>query len=272
MKFKTYIIHKFNLFLKLFPIKILSTEESIDYLLKESGSISRYGDGELTIILGGDIHFQKYNKELAKRLKEILSINEVNGFKVGIPISINNTKEYDCYTANFWESNMLTGRMHWHRLCNRNKTYLNASFTWCYMDYKNKKEAIRLFNKIPLIWHHKNILIVEGEKSKLGVNNSLFNNAKSIKRIICPSNNAFDNYNDIYHSILSLSDKFDLILVSLGPTATVLSYDLFKKGIRTIDIGHINKEYEDYLADNKIVENYILSITDYNKQIISIIE
>lgn len=272
MRLSTFIIHQINLLLKKIPLKIMSTEDSINYLLTNNVSLSRYGDGELNLIMGGKIHFQEENKELAKRLKNILSLKEEKDFIVGIPISINSTKEYDNHTTSFWESNMLTGRMHWHRLCNRNKIYINASFTWCYMDYKNKKEAIRLFLKIPLLWENKNILIVEGMNTKLGVNNTLFNNTKSIRRIICPASNAYNKYNLIFNTVIATSKNLDLILISLGPTATILSYDLYKKGIRAIDIGHINKEYEDYLCDYNIKEKNTLTEEEYNKQIIKFIK
>jgi hypothetical protein len=43
---------------------------------------------------------------------------------------------------------------------------------------------------------------------------------------------------------VKLSDKNILILISLGPTATVLAYDLAKLGYWAIDIGHIDNEYE----------------------------
>ena len=35
-----------------------------------------------------------------------------------------------------------------------------------------------------------------------------------------------------------------LFLIALGPTATVLAYDLFKAGYQAIDIGHVDVEYE----------------------------
>ena len=37
-----------------------------------------------------------------------------------------------------------------------------------------------------------------------------------------------------------------LVLCLLGPTATVLAYDLFKAGYRFIDLGHVDIEYEWY--------------------------
>ena len=45
--------------------------------------------------------------------------------------------------------------------------------------------------------------------------------------------------------------KNKLILIALGPTATVLSYDLNKLGYQAIDIGHADIEYEWYLRKAK---------------------
>ena len=80
MRLSTFIIHQINLLLKKIPLKIMSTEDSINYLLTNNVSISRYGDGELNLIMGGKIHFQEENKELAKRLKNILSLKEEKDF------------------------------------------------------------------------------------------------------------------------------------------------------------------------------------------------
>ena len=46
-------------------------------------------------------------------------------------------------------------------------------------------------------------------------------------------------------------DKNKLILLALGPTATVLAYDLSKLGYQAIDIGHIDIEYEWFLQGAK---------------------
>ena len=40
-------------------------------------------------------------------------------------------------------------------------------------------------------------MIVEGKKTKLGMGNDLFNNAKDIKRIICPAQNAYEKLNEM---------------------------------------------------------------------------
>ena len=106
---------------------------------------------------------------------------------------------------------------------------------------------------IKRIWKNKDIIIVEGKDTKIGVGNDLLDNSKSIKRIIAPSTNAFNSYNDILNEVKKVK-KDCLILIALGPTATVLSYDLSKMGYQALDVGHIDIEYEWYLrkATNKI--------------------
>ncbi len=76
--------------------------------------------------------------------------------------------------------------------------------------------------------------------------NDLFDNAQSIKRILCPASNAFSQYNSILHCVKSMALSIEdvLILVALGPAATVLAYDLAKDNIQSIDVGHIDIEYE----------------------------
>jgi len=129
----------------------------------------------------------------------------------------------------------------------------------------------------------KNIVIIEGVQSRLGVGNDLFKNANSIQRILCPSENAFDVYDKILNEALKIP-KNKQILIALGSTATVLTYDLYKKGYQAIDIGHVDIEYEWFLRNvkNRIkIENkYTNEVkngrenirpvkdTDYYKQII----
>ena len=127
----------------------------------------------------------------------------------------------------------------------------------------------------------KDVLIIEGEKTRVGIGNDLLNNCKSIRRIICPVTNAFSVYDKILESTLKF-DKNILILIALGPTATVLAYDLYKHNYRAIDIGHIDIEYELFLRKAKhtlkIPNKYVLeaaggirnisNITDINYYII----
>ncbi len=89
-----------------------------------------------------------------------------------------------------------------------------------------------------------NVLVVEGRKTRMGLDNDLLSSAKKIGRIICPEENAWNAYTEILSSIEKQGNNYDIILCSLGPTATVLAFDLAKKGFWAIDIGHLDVEYE----------------------------
>lgn len=69
------------------------------------------------------------------------------------------------------------------------------------MDYKDKTFAIKHFEKMKQLWNNKDLILVEGELSKLGVGNDLFDNAKSVKRIIGPHSHAYNVIDDIMREI-----------------------------------------------------------------------
>ena len=117
-----------------------------------------------------------------------------------------------------------------------------------YTAYKDKSKVPNYITKLKSLWQGRNVTIVEGDKSRIGIGNDLLNNSKSIKRILCPSKNAFKLYDKILNSVLKVNKK-DLILISLGPTATVLAYDLTKYGYQAIDFGHADIQYEMYLRN-----------------------
>ena len=118
-----------------------------------------------------------------------------------------------------------------------------------YIEFKDKRHVPQYIKILKKIWNNKDILIIEGENTRIGVGNDLINNAKSIKRIICPTINAFDVYDKIINEIVIKIKKQILILISLGPTATILAYDLSKMGYQAVDVGHIDIEYEWFLKN-----------------------
>jgi hypothetical protein len=63
---------------------------------------------------------------------------------------------------------------------------------------------------------------------------------------LAPNREAFEKYDMILEKVKMYSTEKYLILLALGPTATILAYDLAKLGYQAIDIGHIDIEYEWY--------------------------
>ena len=151
-----------------------------------------------------------------------------------------------------------------YKMIDMKKEYYDALVTRLYVDHKDKSKAEERFKKLKKLWTNRDILIVEGEQSRLGVGNDLFNNVRSIERIICPSKNAFSQYDKIL-DLVRKQDKSKLILIALGPTATVLAYDLSNYGYQAIDIGHIDIEYEWFLqkaTEKRPVKNKYIGEVD----------
>lgn len=229
-----------------FP-KILSSELAVEKIVNEGCSLCRFGDGEFETIFGNKrCVFQKNDDELGKRLLEVLQ-NRNSKVLVGLA---NNYGSLDTYTddaANAIRQYLTEEIRNKHlSILSKYEEYYDAYLTRPYVIYKDKESAKNRFETIKCIWNNKDIVIVEGELTRMGIGNDLFSNVASIKRVIAPNRNAFDVYDKILASVCSF-DKNRLILISLGPTATVLAYDLANLGYQAIDIGHIDVEYEWYL-------------------------
>ena len=233
---------------------VASIDDTLDKLLTGKVSMSRFGDGEYKVIKGIGNAFQKPSKALAKRLRQIIRQNgQFSDYIVCIPNIPNGYNLLNDEARNFWISFMRDHGYGWYKLLNFNSMYYNAHVTRLYYDWISKDKCGEWFEKIKKVWHNQDIVIIEGEKSRLGVGNNLFDGSKSIARILAPSNNAFDYYEEILDEAKKQS-KNKLILLALGQTATVLAFDLYKEGYWVIDIGHIDIEYEWFLrgAQKKI--------------------
>ena len=252
-------------------LKIISPDETLDEIINNNKSISRFGDGELNIIFGGKTGFQKFNKKLSQRLYDILQTNE-KGLLIGMPdtLDLGNSNKFTDGCKRYWAKWIKKNFFKLIFLLNKNKTYYSSFITRFYILYKDKSKISDYVGKLKKIWNQKDIVIIEGQKSRLGVNNNLFDNVKSIQRILCPSINAFNLYNKILNSALKI-EKNKLILLALGPTASVLAYDLYKAGYQVIDIGHVDIEYEWFIRNStkviRIPNKYVNEAKNGNKNI-----
>jgi glycosyltransferase family protein len=228
---------------------IESDDNTIDEIIKHNKSIARYGDGEYLLMFGLSIFFQKYSLELAERLIEILNSKEEN-LLIGIYFPIKKS-ELDLYTdieKNYWKRFTERHKLDLLKIIQMDKKFYSAGISKFYLKKKDKSGIGKYVLKLKKIWEGRDVVIIEPEISKQGIGNDLFDNIKSIKRIICPEKNAFEIYYKILREVLKV-DKNNLILISLGPTATILSHDLSKLGYQAIDIGHVDFEYELYLRN-----------------------
>ena len=224
---------------------IRDTEETIEYLLKTRCSMSRLGDGEFDQFSGGGDNYQRNDRELCGKLREILHSNVPNHI-VCVTNAIVSLEERTEENIAYWKEYLKSNRHKFYKNIDMNKTYYNTSATRVYKLLANKELAGPRFEKWKQLWENEDVIFIEGKDTRIGVGNDLFSNTKSIRRIIGPAENAFDKWKELLHE----AEKFEksvLFILALGPTATVLSYELAKAGYRALDLGHIDVEYEWFL-------------------------
>ena len=235
--------------------------------LQNGASIARYGDGEFSIMTNRERQpFQSIDPALSARLREVIQVQDEN-FLVGIGNLYDDLSEFN--------SEGKTGiylylteeiRKEHYELLDKNRTYHNAYITRPFAQMANNRTggAEKTFNRFKELWRDRNIIMVEGKLTRLGVGNDLFDTAASIRRVEGPAVNSFSRYDDILRGTIKHYNDGDLVLIAMGPSAGVLAYDLFKEGIQAMDIGHIDLEYEWFLRDEG--QNRCEVKTKYNNE------
>lgn len=235
-------------------LQILSSEETLQQILKSRNSICRFGDGELRMIEHylryGNVFlkkldtFQQYDSQLAKRLLEVL-LSKQNNCLICLPHVFKDFSVYKGYERFHFEREYVYYQNVIKQIDKYSShiTFGDSCFTRFYLNRTDIPNLKLYIKQMKQIWDNQEIIFLEGEKSRLGVGNDLFDNAKSIQRFLLPATNAFKKYDEILATVKQLP-KDKLYLIALGHTATVLAYDLSKLGFWAIDIGHVDIEYE----------------------------
>ncbi|HEU6113867.1 TPA: SP_1767 family glycosyltransferase [Streptococcus pneumoniae] len=223
-------------------IIVKDINQTLDYIIENQSSIIRFGDGEMDLMLGKSIPYQVYDENLASQLKEIISLQSDKKLVIGLPNVFANRSNFTSAAEAFWKGHLEHHLKDYLELA-RGDWYGTTFVSRPYIDYVDKSQSFSQFEKLKQIWKNEDILIVEGITSRSGVGNDLFDKVKSVKRIICPSHNAYSVVDNIQEEIMKHAEG-RLILCMLGPTAKVLSYNLCQMGYQVLDVGHIDSEYE----------------------------
>jgi len=235
--------------------KIKTVDETLDKILRDKCSLARFGDGEFSIMNGGRINFQNRSPELASRLKEVIA-SDVPNLLIAVPPAFGSLHNYLPEVTKFWRKWMSRKRKMAYSYLDMNRVYYNAFFTRVYIMFDKTDELYEYcgdyFEKIKKVWAGREVVICEGQATRFGMFNDLLDGVKSVSRILCPARSAFDKYDEILAAFNDISsDK--LVLTALGPTATVLTYDLCRKGYQAIDIGQLDLDYEWFLRKEVVL-------------------
>ena len=224
---------------------VMDMQKTLKYVKDRHVSVARFGDGEVDLMMGYSIPYQDYDEELAGRLKQIIMAPDNRKLLVCLPDIFEGRERYTDAFHSFWDEHMKRYQDFYDEIAANGKCYGSTFLSRPYIDLVDKSIAEKHFQNIKELFAEKDILIVEGFYSRSGVGNDLFQGAKSVERIICPSRNAYSRYEAIMNAVRRHGVN-KLILLMLGPTAKIMAADLAFEGYWAVDIGHIDSEYEWY--------------------------
>lgn len=221
--------------------KIKTADETINELINSDKNIVRYGDGEIMVLDGGGIPFQKADKELTRRLRDIFSNKQEN-----LLVAINH-----CYYHNtnalasiLYEKNPVYRQFNLYavpkirRILNQ---YINLDIVYCDAGItginKSHLEAFRNF------FAGKKLVLVGCKEAFDSYEFNIFDTASKLCYEFVPNKHAFSEYESILSRLMGYDKSYTHILMC-GPTANVLVADLTKAGYRALDLGHLAKSYD----------------------------
>lgn len=249
--------------------QIASLEDTM-VQINRGKSLARFGDGEFEAITGNipETSFQKNSLKLSKAIKRSFETENPS-----LMIAISSTLSWNLSDINkedrkIWKRILLKDWWKWRKEINKRNFYYNAYVTRPYFQFSQNYSHDKIksiFDSFKNCWNNKNILLVEGKYTRFGVNDDLLNQAGRVERIICPPSDAFKKIEEIELAIRNHLKKhdIDIVLISLGPTASILACNLIDTQVQVLDIGHLDLEYNWFLAN---ATEKITPIGKYNNE------
>jgi hypothetical protein len=205
---------------------VIRSEEETLRRVCAGASLARYGDGEFNICRGGNASAQQHHPVLQRRLREILI--ESGSCMVGIPnLNADALEEMTDQKRVFWSrhavfADLLVGRPYASAFITRpdSAPWINTPAYW---------------TQVESLWAGHDVTLVRGADSEKGLQPADLWMARSVREVLGPRRDAFDDYDRILEDIGTPSRA----ILCLGPTATVLAVDLRARGVHAIDLGHL---------------------------------
>lgn len=239
------------------PTRIKTMSRTWEQISNGNQSVLRIGDGEVRWMSGDSLtSFETNSQRLQNALMRAIRVKDdrllvcVN--EKLLMRRLNKAPEYiksyyKQYVAQRWNT-IIRSFPKWRK-------YGDACISHYFRETKdlNKEVYLKHFETVKSTWRGKRVLIVEGEGCRFGMGNDLLDGASSVCRVLCPDKNSFSIIDTIKETIVSLGDIFDMCLLVLGPTATVLVSELFSEmpDKRFLDIGTLDTDYMCFLHGSK---------------------
>lgn len=216
--------------------QVLNEHETLQHILSTGCSISRFGDGELRLISGSSAPGQRIDKlEIGEHLKKVLDNPIKNHLScVPVPGAFMPEKKMKFWMGYFSQVKKIT----------EGKNDVFGSSFIGRTDSAPQIDNSVYWEKCRNLFKGQHVLIFCGVGKHPFPDSSIFEYAFSFRYLFGPDKNAYGSLNSIM-SVLLKQKKVDTFVLSLGPTATVLAYELCKFGVRALDLGRLGVYYSE---------------------------
>lgn len=218
-------------------ISLMNENQTLKYLIENNSSIARFGDGEFALMVGKNIHFQKYNAELSKKLNNILSQGSTTKCLIGVPTTYKYSY-YDVNTLRYWKK-IKNKKL----ISNANAkinidSFYGSSFITRIESFRFDFDKAEYLNMICKLFDNSKNIFVVNEKVRDLIKVELLDHRLNIcNYIIIPCANAYESYDEIKTKMLEYGNTYKYCICA-GPTATVLSHELSQCDYTIYDLGH----------------------------------
>lgn len=218
--------------------RILTSEETVDMIVKSGKSLIRFGDGEFGIFNGRSISYQDCSQKLIDEFKNIKKDYEEQkdcNYIVAVPKRFFEVKGFKLLWKRKYIASWSQARADFLKYFNQSIVYGDA--------FLFKKTNNNIFGRIweedknrnNIIFIHNNSIYADYFKNKY---------KKNVYFIKCPNRNAYEVIEDIIDQIKNAIDNngFDKsnlgIVISCGPAGKVLVRHFSNMGFLCVDTGH----------------------------------
>lgn len=228
-------------------LKILSTKDTLDAIKNGEKSFIRFGNSDIELMQGKPTPAQQCDDSLVIKMKEVLSAR-YDDLMIGIPYYYVYPQKNLTPYINVHALSIADQRRFLFKNCNRNMTYMDSCITQAYQIYEeyNFKEH---FSTLKEMFKGRDITVICGEGVLDRIENKMFEVCNSIDYIFAPSMEAYSEFDKTLEKACK-TDKNRTVCLILGSTAKPLAFELYKKGYKVWDIGHMFKDY-DYWCKKK---------------------
>lgn len=225
----------------------LSFAETLRVVNRDRLSLTRFGDGELKLMTdpGHHLQFQRNSPELMRDLRDALAPQ--GPARGRVLVALPHLFRADLHWIAVWIAVWPMLRP----LLDPAARYGNAHVSRPIYFSTEGAAGVDLWRQI---WHGREVLIVTGRNSRFDLLPALFDGVARAEFLHTRAENAYADCDAIVEQVRARARPDLLVLLSLGPAATVLAPRIAAAGIQALDIGHISASYLNVFASGKLPE------------------